>query len=374
LSIVSAFPPESSDDFPPDAFDEPDGADERAASPRRAGMGMGAAAGSRGRARTGARANAPARAHEGEGESTRTSDAAAAGTGAARPRRARAKPSLKMQAIGYLSRREYSRQELRRKLLSWLRQRARDEAALAATAQAVAQEQAQALRDWPSNGIDDAFLPPGLRDADDPFAAMDDASGGEWGDLADRRKTGSPSTITDIPAASAATALASLRRADGAPIPAALRQALAALAPEDDPPADRDADGPAPAAEREPERLARLEREDPEDAVDQLLDWLAAQRYLSEARFVESRVNARARKRGTAMIKHELAQHGLVLEPAQAAALRETEFARAQAIWQRKFGVVTTEPRERAKQARFLAARGFASDVVWRIVGGEEQD
>jgi regulatory protein len=104
-----------------------------------------------------------------------------------------------------------------------------------------------------------------------------------------------------------------------------------------------------------------------------LLDWLVANKYLSEPRFVESRVNARSRKQGTMLIKLELSQHGLALEPEQAAALRETEFARAQALWQRKFGELAPDARARAKQARFLAARGFAADVVRRIVGGEEE-
>ena len=117
-----------------------------------------------------------------------------------------------------------------------------------------------------------------------------------------------------------------------------------------------------------------LEHADPEAAVDQLLDWLAANNYLSETRFVESRVNARSRKQGTLRIKLELSRHGLALEPEQAATLRETEFARAQALWQRKFGEVATDARLRAKQARFLAARGFAADVVRRVVGGEEGD
>jgi regulatory protein len=118
---------------------------------------------------------------------------------------------------------------------------------------------------------------------------------------------------------------------------------------------------------------AELERSDPEAAVDQLLDWLSANKYLSETRFIESRVNARARKQGGMMIRLELSRHGLTMEPEQAAALRETEFARAQAIWQRKFGEVAVDARDRARQGRFLAARGFAADVVRRIVGGDEE-
>lgn len=112
------------------------------------------------------------------------------------------------------------------------------------------------------------------------------------------------------------------------------------------------------------------DRVDPEAIVDELLDWLTAQHYLSDARFVESRVHARAGKHGVTMIRHELSRHGLILAPEQAAALRETEFARAQALWQRKFGEVAVDAGVRARQARFLIARGFASDVVRRVIGG----
>ena len=75
------------------------------------------------------------------------------------PRKARPRLSLKMQAIGFLSRREHSRQELRTKLLDSLRKRAREDAALEAAAEQAAHELAEALREQPSNGIDDAFAP-----------------------------------------------------------------------------------------------------------------------------------------------------------------------------------------------------------------------
>ena len=134
------------------------------------------------------------------------------------------------------------------------------------------------------------------------------------------------------------------------------------------------AEGDSSAPSFAPLAVTDLELADPEAAVDQLLDWLVANKYLSETRFVESRVNARSRKQGTLLIKLELSRHGLALEPEQATALRETEFARAQALWQRRFGEVATDPRLRARQARFLAARGFAADVVRRVVGGLDDE
>lgn len=110
--------------------------------------------------------------------------------------------------------------------------------------------------------------------------------------------------------------------------------------------------------------------------VDTLLAWLQAQGYLSEARFVESRVHARAQRYGSLRIKQELAQHGLGLDAEQQAALAATEFERAQAIWQRKFGASSAQaaldPALRAKQTRFLAARGFSPGVIRRLLRSED--
>ena len=317
-----------------------------------------------------------------------------------------------MQAIGFLSRREHSRQELRAKLLDSLRKRAREEAALVLAADKAAQELAQALREQPANGIDDAFAPPpppvparGTARARETRASAAPAHPVAWaGAVADERSAATRHSALDRPA------LETLSLASGAPLPAALRASLTASAaatpthassgspaptPASRPPGrtahhvpppdecevfiDGDADRLDPSGDDLPERATAaldatdLELSDPEAAVDQLLDWLVANKYLSEPRFVESRVNARSRKQGTLLIKLELSRHGLALEPEQAAALRETEFARAQALWQRKFGEVAPDARLRAKQARFLAARGFAADVVRRVVGGEEE-
>ncbi|MCD2339837.1 RecX family transcriptional regulator [Ideonella azotifigens] len=109
--------------------------------------------------------------------------------------------------------------------------------------------------------------------------------------------------------------------------------------------------------------------------VDEVLDWLEAQRYQSDARFIESRVNARAGKLGQMRIKQELAQHGVALDAETALQLRQTELARAREVWRRRFGdTPASEAAERARQMRFLAARGFAGDVVRRVVGDREDD
>ena len=109
--------------------------------------------------------------------------------------------------------------------------------------------------------------------------------------------------------------------------------------------------------------------------VERVLDQLAAQGMLSDARFMQSRLRVRAPRYGVARIKQELQQHGLAPELVREATqtLAGTEFERAWKIWQRKFGVVAQDQAQRAKQARFLAARGFDSEVVLRVLRQAER-
>ncbi len=107
-----------------------------------------------------------------------------------------------------------------------------------------------------------------------------------------------------------------------------------------------------------------------EQEIDALLDWLAGQGLLSAERFVESRIHTRAPRYGNLRIRQELAQHGVALEPDAAEALRATELERARAVWAKRYGGVAEDAAGRARQARFLTARGFSSEVVRRIVAG----
>ena len=104
-------------------------------------------------------------------------------------------------------------------------------------------------------------------------------------------------------------------------------------------------------------------------AVDALLDTLTADGYLDETRFVESRLHVRASRFGAQRIQQELARHGLKLDAEQQATLRETELERAREVWHKRFGAEPPrEATEQARQARFLLARGFAPDLVRRLL------
>ncbi len=105
-----------------------------------------------------------------------------------------------------------------------------------------------------------------------------------------------------------------------------------------------------------------------EAGVDALLGWLQAHQYLDETRFIESRLRTRTARHGNLRIRQELAQHGLRLAPQEEQALKESELARAKAVWSRKFGAVAADAAGRARQARFLAGRGFSAEVIHRLL------
>ncbi len=124
---------------------------------------------------------------------------------------------------------------------------------------------------------------------------------------------------------------------------------------------------------------ARTRRQDPgspgagADEVEQTLAWLRAQGYLDDARFVASRVHLRASRFGLGRIRQELSRLGVTLPAEAAAELGASEVERALAVWRRRFGRSPPSERDEARQARFLAARGFSSEVVRRVIKAARQ-
>ena len=139
---------------------------------------------------------------------------------------------------------------------------------------------------------------------------------------------------------------------------AALADAAATAAPDADDAVTAEARGPGSAADAST-AAAR---------VDALLDWLEAHQFLSTERFVESRVHARAARFGNLRIRQELKQHQVALSADAAQALADSELARACEVRRRKFDAPPSDAAERARQARFLAGRGFTPEVIGRAL------
>ena len=113
------------------------------------------------------------------------------------------------------------------------------------------------------------------------------------------------------------------------------------------------------------------------DEVEALLDDLTARRLLSDARYVEARINARRARFGDARLAFELRTQGVGEELVDAAlATGDDELSRARLIWQRKFAgkPCAGDARERARQSRFLLSRGFSAETVRQVMRGDFED
>ena len=109
--------------------------------------------------------------------------------------------------------------------------------------------------------------------------------------------------------------------------------------------------------------------------VDAVLDDLTRRGLLSDERYVDMRMRARAARLGDARLAYELRTQGVSEDLVDAAlAGGESERVRAQAVWQRKFGLVASDAGERARQIRFLASRGFSAETIRRVVRGDFED
>lgn len=106
--------------------------------------------------------------------------------------------------------------------------------------------------------------------------------------------------------------------------------------------------------------------------VERVLDELQNRGFLCEERFVESLIHRRSTGHGAARIRQELSLKGITPDQMRESLekLEPSELARAHAVWTRRFSHVATEPREHARQVRFLMSRGFSGDVVRRVLKG----
>lgn len=114
----------------------------------------------------------------------------------------------------------------------------------------------------------------------------------------------------------------------------------------------------------------------PQELIEVALQRLSEEGLLSEARYLESFIVSRARAGyGPQRIREELGQRGLERSDIDQA-LRDSAinwFESLRETWQRKFaGQLPMDARERAKQGRFLAYRGYSLDMIGRLLRGSD--
>jgi regulatory protein len=105
-------------------------------------------------------------------------------------------------------------------------------------------------------------------------------------------------------------------------------------------------------------------------AIDAVLDELAAQGYVSDARFATAVVGQKSGGYSKRAIAAALKASGVAGETAaEALAGSEVDDHDAMVVlWRRRFGKAPTSDREKARQVRFLQSRGFSLSAILKLL------
>ncbi len=114
-----------------------------------------------------------------------------------------------------------------------------------------------------------------------------------------------------------------------------------------------------------------------EQEITRVLDALEEKGMLSTERFAQSIARRKGARFGAARVMQELRGHDVAPEVLEEVSgkLKESEFARAQDVWRKKFGIIPADRDAAAKQVRFLMSRGFSTSVAMQVIrGGDDPD
>lgn len=107
------------------------------------------------------------------------------------------------------------------------------------------------------------------------------------------------------------------------------------------------------------------------DDVEAVLERMAETGLQSDQRFAESFVRSKSGRMGVARLRRELAERGVgadIITAALDEGLVGDELVRARVVWTKKFGELPQDRSAWARQARFMQARGFAVDVIRKLL------
>ncbi len=124
---------------------------------------------------------------------------------------------------------------------------------------------------------------------------------------------------------------------------------------------------------QELERKLRSKGHDAE-LIERVMDYLLEHDLQSDARFTEGLIRSRIQRGyGPMKIRQELATKGVGDQALEGQLTEPSEFWESVAAdsLARKFGRPPESRDEWGKQARFLARRGFPSDVIYRVLGAQ---
>ena len=102
-----------------------------------------------------------------------------------------------------------------------------------------------------------------------------------------------------------------------------------------------------------------------EEEIERVLNEFADRRWQSDERYAEAYIHSKSRKHGSLRLKQALAQQGIDEETSRKLLPdRLSEKQTAMDVLRKKFKHPAADLKEKQKQARFLAYRGFDADTV----------
>ena len=105
--------------------------------------------------------------------------------------------------------------------------------------------------------------------------------------------------------------------------------------------------------------------------IDAVIERMREVGLQSDERYAEAFVRGKAARFGAARLRNELVRRGIDrdrIDEALAGECVESETERARAVLRGRFATPPADAREWARQARFLQTRGFAPDLIRKLL------
>ena len=107
------------------------------------------------------------------------------------------------------------------------------------------------------------------------------------------------------------------------------------------------------------------------DEIDAVIERMGELGLQSDTRYAEAFVRGKAGRFGASRLRSELARRGIdrdLIDEAIAGECVESEADRARAVLRGRFTEPPADAREWARQARFLQTRGFAPELIRKLL------
>ncbi|MFT3760700.1 recombination regulator RecX [Thauera sp.] len=108
-----------------------------------------------------------------------------------------------------------------------------------------------------------------------------------------------------------------------------------------------------------------------EDEIQAVIERMGELGLQSDERFAQAFVRSKAARFGASRLRSEMARRGLdrdLVDEAISSECAESESERARSVLHGRFTAPPADAREWARQARFLQTRGFAPDLIRKLL------